>query len=82
MTEVDNGQFCSINIRSDDHVEPLDDTQEFEIFLCTSNVFNTCRLLIKEYSPNFYSREPAGLCSCYVGSCLPLHERAFINMCS
>lgn len=87
MTKVDNGQFCSINIHSlvsDDYqyVDPLNDSQVFEIFLCTSNVFNTCRLLIEEYSPESHSREPVGLCSYYVGSCLPLHERAFINMCS
>lgn len=87
MTEVDGGHFCSVNISSllskdYDYAVPLDDTQEFNIFLCSSNVSSTCSLLIKEYTPQTNSRERLVLCSCCVGSSLPLHDCAFVNTCS
>lgn len=84
LTEVDGGHFCSANVSSlmsdDGYVEPLDDLQSFKMSLCSTNDANICRLLIEDYAPQKNSREPVGLCSCCVRSCLPLHECAFINM--
>ncbi|TNN04001.1 hypothetical protein fugu_001030 [Takifugu bimaculatus] len=67
MTEVDGGHFCSINTSSlvpedYDYAVPLDDTQEFNIFLCSSNVSSTCSLLIKEYTPQTNIKPNAPCC--------------------
>lgn len=84
LSEVDGGHFCSVNISSmvsdENNLEPLNDLQIFQMSLCGSEDANTCRLMIEEYEPQNNSRQRVCLCSCCVGSSLPLHERAFINM--
>ena len=87
LTEVDGGQFCSINISSleseADYVEPLHDLKRFSMSLCGSNTENTCRLLIEEFAPQDNSRECACVCVCvcsfWVPSCLLLHQNAQLN---